>query len=147
MNFIDFVCTIKYRCFIKNEIACISTYETFLVDTYPSERVLDSSALYSFEYSSRIKHVYNAQYRLLLLFSTYMVRVVEFNATFNNISAILWRSVLLVEETGVHRENHRPVIDKLHHIMLYRVHRDSTRVVVFMQFFLKPRILVSMNLD
>jgi hypothetical protein len=29
-----------------------------------------------------------------------------FNATFNNISAISWRSVLLVEETG---ENHRPV--------------------------------------
>jgi hypothetical protein len=27
-----------------------------------------------------------------------------FNATFNNISAILWRSVLLVEETGVPRE-------------------------------------------
>ena len=30
------------------------------------------------------------------------------NATFNNISAILWRSVLLVEETGVPWENHRP---------------------------------------
>ena len=30
----------------------------------------------------------------------------EFNATFNNISAISWRSVLLVEETG---ENHCPV--------------------------------------
>jgi len=29
-----------------------------------------------------------------------------FNATFNNISVILMRSVLLVEETG---ENHRPV--------------------------------------
>jgi hypothetical protein len=29
-----------------------------------------------------------------------------FNTTFNNISVILWRSVLLVEETG---ENHRPV--------------------------------------
>ena len=29
-----------------------------------------------------------------------------FNATFNNISVISWRSVLLVEETG---ENHRPV--------------------------------------
>jgi hypothetical protein len=25
-----------------------------------------------------------------------------FNATFNNISLISWRSVLLVEETGVH---------------------------------------------
>jgi len=32
-----------------------------------------------------------------------------FNATFNNISAISWRSVLLVEETGVPRENHKPV--------------------------------------
>jgi len=31
-----------------------------------------------------------------------------FNATFNNMSAISWRSVLLVEKTGVPRENHRP---------------------------------------
>jgi hypothetical protein len=31
------------------------------------------------------------------------------NATFNNISAILWRSVLLVEETRVPGKNHRPV--------------------------------------
>jgi hypothetical protein len=30
------------------------------------------------------------------------------SATFNNISAILWRSVLLVEETGVPGENHIP---------------------------------------
>ena len=30
-----------------------------------------------------------------------------FNATFNNISVISWRSVLLVEETGVSGENHR----------------------------------------
>jgi hypothetical protein len=29
-----------------------------------------------------------------------------FNTTFNNISVILWRSVLLVEETGVPGENH-----------------------------------------
>jgi len=32
-----------------------------------------------------------------------------FNATFNNISVILWRSILLVEETGGPVENHRPV--------------------------------------
>ena len=32
-----------------------------------------------------------------------------FNATFNNISAILWRSVLLVDETGVPGENRPPV--------------------------------------
>jgi hypothetical protein len=31
-----------------------------------------------------------------------------FIATFNNISVISWRSVLLMEETGVSGENHRP---------------------------------------
>ena len=30
------------------------------------------------------------------------------NTTFNNISVISWRSVLLVEETGVPGENHCP---------------------------------------
>ena len=34
---------------------------------------------------------------------------VVFNATFNNISVISWWSVLLVEETGVLGEDHRPV--------------------------------------
>ena len=36
-------------------------------------------------------------------------RVRVFNATFKNISVISWRSVLLVEETKVLRENHRTV--------------------------------------
>jgi hypothetical protein len=31
-----------------------------------------------------------------------------FNATFNNTSVLSWRSVLLVEETGVSEENHQP---------------------------------------
>jgi hypothetical protein len=39
------------------------------------------------------------------------VRVMVFNATFNNISVISWRAVLLVEETGVPRENHGSVIN------------------------------------
>jgi hypothetical protein len=33
-------------------------------------------------------------------------RVMVFNATFSNILVILGQSVLLVEETGVPRENH-----------------------------------------
>jgi hypothetical protein len=40
------------------------------------------------------------------------VRVIVFNATFNNISAISWLSVLLGEEFGVPRENHQP--DAIH---------------------------------
>jgi hypothetical protein len=32
-----------------------------------------------------------------------------FNATVNKISVILWKSVLLMEETGVPGENHPPV--------------------------------------
>jgi hypothetical protein len=47
-----------------------------------------------------------------------------FNDTFNNTSVISWQSVLLVEKTGVPGENNdlSQVIDKLDHIMLYRVH-------------------------
>ena len=36
------------------------------------------------------------------------IRVKVFNATFNNISVISWWSVLLVEETRLPGENHRP---------------------------------------
>ena len=44
--------------------------------------------------------------------------IVVFNATFNNISVISWRSVLLVEETT----DLPQVTDKFYNIMLYRVH-------------------------
>ena len=40
------------------------------------------------------------------------------NATFNNISAISWQSVLMVEEIGVPGE----VTEKLYHIKLNRAH-------------------------
>jgi len=63
---------------------------------------------------------------LFLLWSIWIrlwfeIRDMVFNATVHNISAILWRSVLLMEETGVPGENHRPVTSHWQNycIMLY----------------------------
>jgi len=39
--------------------------------------------------------------------------VIVFKATFNNISVISWWSVLLVEQTRVPGENHRPATSHL----------------------------------
>ena len=49
--------------------------------------------------------------------------VMVFNTTFNNISVILWRSVLLLEETRVPGEKCRPAASqtKRYYIMMYRV--------------------------
>jgi len=52
-----------------------------------------------------------------------------FNATFNNISAIMWQSVLLVKETGVTEENHGPVTrhcSRLFIVQWYEVRFDCS---------------------
>ena len=46
---------------------------------------------------------------LIVIHSKNWFRFLMFNATFNNISVISWRLVLLVEEIGGPGENHRPV--------------------------------------
>jgi len=59
------------------------------------------------------------------------VKFIVFNASFNNISDIPWRSVLFVEETGVPRKNHPPVASHLqtlsHNVLssTFRNERDS----------------------
>ena len=55
--------------------------------------------------------IYASDYPLWVIY-----RVMVFNATFNNISVISWRSVLLMEETI----DLPQVTDKLYHTMLYR---------------------------
>jgi hypothetical protein len=38
----------------------------------------------------------------------YQLWILMFNATFNNLTVIALQLILLVEETGVHGETHRP---------------------------------------
>ena len=52
--------------------------------------------------------------RMMKIFTLVLLRVrvivMVFNVTFNNILVISWWSALLVVETGVPGENHRPVV-------------------------------------
>ena len=53
--------------------------------------------------------------------------VMLFNATFYNISAILWRLLLLVAETRLPGENHRPAASDWQ-TLLHRVHLAKSGV-------------------
>ena len=77
-------------------------------------------------------HVWNKTYYYIDAHKI-LVRFMVFNATFNNIS------VLLLEETGVSRENHRPATRHLQTSMLYLVQLAWTG------FQLVP--LVSLKID
>jgi hypothetical protein len=61
---------------------------------------------------NKLKDRQNSQFIDYGLVSIVSVIVMVFNATFSNITIISWRSVLLVEETGITGENHRPAICK-----------------------------------
>jgi hypothetical protein len=75
-------------------------YQVRVITVFTVFRLLtDFVCLYTYEFwLSLCKIVRSSVILLLPLF-------IVFNVTFNNISVISWRSVLLVEETG---ENHRP---------------------------------------
>jgi hypothetical protein len=99
-----------YLRYILSCITCILSFFFLLLD---NEICLNKIKQYYCEFIIivspktilRYKHVFTVNvspwYRA-------MVNIMVFNATFNNISIILWRLFVLVEETGVPGENHRP---------------------------------------
>jgi hypothetical protein len=60
-----------------------------------------------------------------------------FNATFNNISVILWWSVLLVEETGVPGKNHRAAASHLQTLS----HNIISNIKILSFLFLLERVV------
>jgi hypothetical protein len=59
--------------------------------------------------------IVNVAKQTIILFCLVLLRMLALlafifvlNATISNISALSWRPVLVVEEAGVHGENHRP---------------------------------------
>ena len=67
---------------------------------------LDNKCIYKCEIKIAIKNM-SLYFRILL-----PLLLIFCNVTLNNILVISWRSVLLVEETRVPGENHRPVASR-----------------------------------
>jgi hypothetical protein len=84
-----------------------------------------------------------AFYGLALCIHTFeRVRVMMFNATFNNISVISWcRSVLLVKETGELGENHRPATPLFSNFLFTNLFS-----ITFLYFFIISSLFPYFNL-
>ena len=84
-----------------------------------------------------------AFYGLALCIHTFeRVRVMMFNATFNNISVISWcRSVLLVKETGELGENHRPATPLFSNFLFTNLFS-----ITFLYFFINSSLFPYFNL-
>ena len=83
-----------------------STWVIFLVPYYFISVISSTTVLKSIHV--HVLHKSDIQY-VKSLFTSLFACLMVFNATFNNISVISWRSVLLVKDIRGPGENHRPV--------------------------------------
>ena len=93
----DIQSVIYFYCFFKTKYKHINTVEACYLEVHRAAENLELSVIW----------LVGSKAGKLSLIDVCCLMV--FNATFNNISIISWRSVLLVEETRGPGENHRPV--------------------------------------
>ena len=83
------------------------------------------------------RYVFQLLYNMHIIMTSRLLRRREWlvfvclmvlNATFNNISVISWRSVLLVEETGGPGKNHWPVVNHWQTLSHIFVHLALSRI-------------------
>ena len=96
----------------------------------------------SCESFKNVKYMMVSNYKLYLYFEVdylqflCLVWFMVFNSTFNNISVILWWSVLLEAEIGLPRENHQSLESSwsIYHIMLHRMQLDMINIIADMHW-------------
>jgi hypothetical protein len=86
----------------------------------------------TYDFFRGTRNPYLVEYKWAIYARRSGVRVVVFNATFNNISVVSWQSVLLVGERWVPGETTDlpQVTDKLDHILLYQAVFELTTLVM-----------------
>jgi hypothetical protein len=91
--------------FIRGRRGCDMNYGSWIYN-YLCNQCLSPLTLWLFLF---LFYLQQANLHSPTIMKLRQVRVMVFNATFNNISAISWWSVLLVKEHGVPGVNQRPI--------------------------------------
>jgi len=124
---------VHFRVIPKSGPGCPSTYVVVVAKLYDLRR-----DVYHFFFLN-VKEVLFYQYAIPLY---HWFRFMVFNATFNNISDICWRSVLLVKEIGVPGENYRHVASQWqtssHNVVSSTLHRERSLTLEFQFKLIKP---------